>query len=241
MASAFSDPRAILAHDTFNVVVLSIIGPLNLWYLYQTTDLSALGTPQLGAGHNDLAQGVLYFFLAYLVIDTVWIWSVPSCVVTKPIYIIAHHVVTLLLVLFPLWDQRFSWHGMADLVSETNTLFLTIRRHSSPGTLRYNVFTFIFYAAWFATRLFLFPALAVFFLHEYLRLSKELGTYFNAIVIAPILQLFLVAVSLYWTYLIVIKFRFTHPPLADEEKREKREKGAAEKAKALPGRRGKAK
>jgi hypothetical protein len=68
MASQLAVAEDIFVHDVYNIVALAIIGPLDLWYLWQATDVSKMGTAQLGEGHVDLAMTVLYIFLVYLLI-----------------------------------------------------------------------------------------------------------------------------------------------------------------------------
>lgn len=211
MASQLAVAEDIFVHDVYNIVALAIIGPLDLWYLWQATDVSKMGTAQLGEGHVDLAMTVLYIFLVYLLIDVVWIYMVPSCVQAKPSVIICHHVCTLVLVAIPILDNRWCWHGMIDLISEVNTLFLTIRRNLKLDGPSYKLVNFLFYATWIASRVFLFPALAIFFVDEYLLLSKELGSPVNIYIVGPVLQSLLVAFSYYWTYLMILKVAIPTP------------------------------
>lgn len=205
MASELANIQDVYNHDVFNIIALAIIGPLDLYYLWYATEWDKMGTNQLGADHVELAQIVLYLFLAYLVIDVLWIIMVPSCVQAKPGVIVLHHACTLLLVAIPILDNRWCWHGMIDLVSEINTLFLTIRRNLTLNGPSYNVANFFFYLTWVLSRVLLFPALGIFFLHEHSRLSKELGTSINIYMVGPVLQFLLVVFSYYWTYLMIIK------------------------------------
>ena len=208
MANAAATIEDVRYHDIFNIVALAIIGPMDLYYLYHATEWEKLTTPALGKEHEFLAQLTMYLFFSYLVVDIIWIIIRPSSVQAKPLVIILHHACTLILVLIPLLDTRYSWHGMIDLVSEINTLCLTIRRQlprKGRSDMAYSVVNVFFYITWFVSRVFLFPALAALFYYEYFMISLQMGTFFNWLVIGPILQTALVIFSYYWTYLMIFK------------------------------------
>lgn len=205
MANSAATIEDVRSHDIFNIVALAIIGPLDLYYLYHATEFDKLTTPALGKEHEPLAQLTMYFFFSYLLLDILWIIVRPSCVQANPVVIILHHVCTLLLVLIPILDTRYCWHGMIDLVSEVNTLCLTIRRQLPKNTWAYAAANVAFYFTWFVSRVLLFPALAALFCYEYHFLSLQNGSYLNWRILGPVLQTALVIFSYYWTYLMLFK------------------------------------
>jgi len=224
--SKLSTKEDVFAHDVFNIVALSIIAPLDLYYLWHTTSMSSYSTPiPCDAGTacdpkemNYLAEKVIYFFVAYLVLDIAWILRVPSSVQSKPSLIIIHHIATLCLVAIPVLDDRWYWHGMIDLVSEVNTLFLTLKRIVPQDGLSFQLSNLLFYFTWGVSRVFLFPVLAVYFTYIYIDLTEKKlgGNYLNPYAVGPALQLLLAGFSAWWTYLLVVK-KGQAPPIPPKE------------------------
>ena len=246
--SELANKQDVLIHDVFNIVALSIFAPSVLVYLWHSTTWSPYWTPlptydpmrlpptgvvaseQLDA----LAHFVLYAFVAYLVVDCIWISVVPSSVQTKPSVIILHHVCTLCLVAIPVLDRRWQWHGMIDLASEVNTLFLTIRRRFAdyPTSAAYRVADVCFYSTWAVSRVYLFPVLAIYFSQLYWQLSLDMGTFFHLYAVGPALQLLLVAISAHWTYLLILNRGKAHPKLPPKAAAAEGAKGAKGRGKA---------
>jgi hypothetical protein len=134
-------------HDFFNIVVLLFICSLNIYFLSLTTDISLLGTDELASEpyHRFLFKFSLYLFIAYVVFDTFWVILIPSCVLSNPMSILFHHLVTLVMTLVPFVHQQFGWHFGACILVEVNTFFLTLRRNLSRGTVAYAIRYFKFY------------------------------------------------------------------------------------------------
>lgn len=208
--------NAVRVHDLFNIVSLFFICGLNLWYLYLTTDLSLLGTDEIGKNHVDLFLLTWKLFTAYVVVDTVWVILVPSCVIANPNLIIIHHFVTLVMTVVPIVHYKlFGWHFGACILVELNTFFLIARRNLTKGTFLYIVSDVFFYVTWVGLRLLLFPWLVVFYSSEYIRFSTAVNTYFNVVIITPVMHSVVTSLSLKWTFDMVMKL------LKNDKKKEK--------------------
>lgn len=178
----------VRVHDFFNIIALFFFGAGDLLYLYQATDWTKFGTSELGADHIPLFSCVMLAFAAYLIIDSFWIILVPKCVQANPTVLIIHHVGCLSFMILAFLDKKWSWHAMVILLAEINTLFLTLRRNVKMGTYLFTVTNILFYITWFLIRIFIWTALALYFLYEYELLSKKKGTYFHFWVFGPVLQ-----------------------------------------------------
>lgn len=192
----------------FNILVIGGITSMNLVYLIQATDMTRIGTPQLGKDHLHLFEGYYLLFQTYVVVDTVWISVVPGSTTTHPLPIIIHHVLTFIFALTPLVDKQFAWHMAVTLLVEVNTLLLTLKRNVSSSSLVFKVINLLFYVTWISLRLVCFPILVVFFYQEWRRYSESIGTSFNFIMLAPIFQFLITALSFKWTYDMVMKQLF---------------------------------
>ena len=91
------------------------------------------------------------------------------------------------------------------LLVEVNTLFLTLKRNVPNSSFVFKVLNILFYFTWISLRLICFPILVVFFYQEWRRYSKAIGTDFNFILLAPIFQFLITALSFKWTYDMVMK------------------------------------
>jgi TLC domain len=192
-------------HDYFNIVCLIIIVILDAIYLIHTTDLHKLGTDELGIGYDALFQAVYLSFASYLVADLVWVYLIPDCVLADPKSILIHHLVTLVFISYPLYSKKYSWHMAITVSVECNTLALITRRNCQQGSIMFHISNISFYITWGVFRLVLFPILTYFFSLEYLREVAYTGTYYNAVILAPMLQGGLTSLSLKWTYDIIAK------------------------------------
>ena len=94
------------------------------------------------------------------------------------------------------------------LLVEVNTLLLTLKRNVSSSSLVFKVINLLFYVTWISLRLVCFPILVVFFYQEWRRYSESIGTSFNFIMLAPIFQFLITALSFKWTYDMVMKQLF---------------------------------
>jgi hypothetical protein len=173
----------------FNIMSLAVIIFLDIRYLYHATIWDHLGTSDLGKDHVELASVLLFTFFIYVVIDTLWIAVIPSCVLSSPMALIIHHFFTFLFLLLPYYIVQFHWHGAVSIFVEVNVFFLVSRRQFLPTTAIYKFLDFLFLLTWFFFRLLLFPVLLVFYSYEYRRYSLELGgQWFNIVLLAPALQ-----------------------------------------------------
>ena len=179
----------VFIHDLFNLISLVVIIFNDVQYLYKATHWDHLGTSDLGKAHADLANTLLLLFFGYIAIDTIWIAIVPSCVLSSPIALIVHHLLTFLFILVPYVVPQFHWHGAVSIFVEVNVFFLVSRRQFLQGSLLYKILDFFFHLTWFSFRLVVFPFLLVFYSYEYMRYSQQLGgMWLNIVVIAPVLQ-----------------------------------------------------
>ena len=200
--------RAILVHDLFNIFAVGSIVFFNVVYLALATDLSLIGTDQLGAEYFSLFTTYYYLFLVYIIVDTIWISSIPGCTTTHPLPIIIHHVLTFIFALTPYVDKQFAWHMAITLLVEVNTFFLTLKRNVPSTSIIFTILNVLFYLTWISLRLVCFPILVVFFYQEWRRYSKAIGTDFNFILLAPIFQFLITALSFKWTYDMAMKQLF---------------------------------
>ena len=104
--------RAIQLHDVINLGLIPIV---------------ALGTILGILGKVDpvlVSQG----FLLYVLIDFVWLIVQPDAVPSLPNVILLHHVVTVVLLYFPLRYNELGIYTCIDGLCEINTFFLIARR-----------------------------------------------------------------------------------------------------------------
>ena len=66
--------------------------------------------------------------LVYILLDTLWIWSVPDALPSCPNTILAHHIATAALVMAPLFRPELAIYACLDGLVEVNTFFLILRR-----------------------------------------------------------------------------------------------------------------
>ena len=74
-----------------------------------------------------LAQ-VTYFFILYVLADFLWILVQPDTLPSLHNVILGHHVVTILLLTFPLRHPSLAHFTCWDGLTELNTFFLVARR-----------------------------------------------------------------------------------------------------------------
>jgi len=104
--------RAIQLHDVINLGLIPVV---------------ALGTILGILGKVDpvlVSQG----FLLYVLIDFVWLIVQPDAVPSLPNVILLHHVVTVVLLYFPLRYNELGIYTCIDGLCEINTFFLIARR-----------------------------------------------------------------------------------------------------------------
>lgn len=207
-------------HDYFNIINFASIVAIDIFYIIVSTEWHRIGTNQLAQNESctQIFKLMGCFTANYLLWDTLFIVFYPTCVMddTSTIEklsrgkdharnIIIHHLVTLLYLSIPFFIPQFHWHTGVLLLVEINTLFLTVRRHLFNNTLAYKIVNALFYASWILFRLVIFPLFVFFIISEYFRYSEEVNTYINIFVIAPILQVMLTSLGLFWTYKLFFK------------------------------------
>ena len=197
----------IRTHDQFNLVALTIISVLDVWYLACTTDLRLIGTDELGQdpASYPIFLALLLFFTLYICVDIVWIYLIPASVHgNQSTAVLVHHLVTLVQLVIPWLNQNLSWHFAITLVVEINTLVLVCRRSVPQHSAAYQVLDLLFYATWIIFRLLLFPLLVLFCYSEYMRLAARSG-YLNSIAVSLVTMTILTVMSYKWTYDLIIK------------------------------------
>ncbi len=108
-------------------------------------------------GYVDTVK-VTLFFTWYIVADFTWILVEPSAVPSLPNIILLHHVVTFILLCFPLRYPALGTFTCWDGICEINTFFLIARRQWRTGR---GALTFLFWATFFPLRIFLYPLMLV--------------------------------------------------------------------------------
>lgn len=91
-----------------------------------------------------------------------------------------------------------------DMLVEINTWLLIARRNLERSNL---VVEILFYSTWVIFRLILYPFLVWRFYQEWLVAVRETGQVLTPLIFAPMLQVFLMALNLQWTYEMVSKMR----------------------------------
>lgn len=195
------------AHDVYNMVYLSFISILDLYYLYQATDVSLIGTPNIGQNHIPLFLFLWKAFVVYMLIDSVWIALFPRIAPSGAKIVLAHHVVTLLYAFVPFYVRSLSWHMGIALLNELSTTLVTFRRNVQINTPLYDFLHNLVLLTWFPIRLGLYPMLCVVILIEYRRYSLEVGTYVNIVAYGVVAQYFLTMLSIKWSIDLINKLK----------------------------------
>ncbi|CAJ1383400.1 unnamed protein product [Effrenium voratum] len=145
-----------LLHDWLNIIVLSVIFVLCVAAIFLGED-------------SDLHSLVVAVTVAYLISDGLWILLQPDMVRT-PKSIIAHHVVTLIVIMDPLQIASHRVNASRALLVEVNTVLLTLRR-----LLGHPVWCEVgFYLTWVLIRLVWFPVLGASLLASAFELPQAL-------------------------------------------------------------------
>lgn len=127
-------------HDQVNLVLLPALGVAAI------AGLAGLVDP----------WAVTVFLTAYIVADLLWIAVEPTCLPSLPKVIMAHHVVTLVLLSFPLRYPEFGLYTCLDGLAEVNTYFLIARRQYKQWATVCDV---LYWATFVPFRIVLYPAL----------------------------------------------------------------------------------
>lgn len=108
-------------------------------------------------GYYDAAK-VTNMMLSYIAADLLWVWMEPGCLPSMPGTIMVHHVVTIVLLLFPLRFPGFHQYTCWDAIVEINTFFMIARRQCP--SLR-KPLHWAYWISFFPLRMVLYPYLVV--------------------------------------------------------------------------------
>lgn len=200
------DPM-FFAHDVYNMIFLSYISILDLVYLYYATDISLIGTPDIGKGHESMFSVLWWSFFAYMLVDSTWISLFPRIAPSGANIVLAHHAVTILYALVPATVPTLSWHMAIALLNELSTALVTFRRNTKMGTPLYNFMHYCVLITWFPIRLGLYPFLCIVILVEYRRHSDLIGSYVNPVAYGVVAQFFLTYLSIKWSIDLINKLK----------------------------------
>ncbi|KAI3425329.1 hypothetical protein D9Q98_009093 [Chlorella vulgaris] len=147
--------RACIVHDWVNLVLVPIIGLMTIAGL----------SGQLDPSH------VTHAFLAYVLGDFVWVALQPEAVPSLPTVILAHHVVTFVLLCVPLRHPHLHWYTCVDGLVELNTFFLIARRQWHSRAAR-KLFSWLYWSSFLTMRMVLYPLMVPIFLREMRAVEK---------------------------------------------------------------------
>jgi hypothetical protein len=117
-------------HDSINVPVVGSLAALCIGGIFSLIDTLL----------------VTKIFLAYIVLDTVWIIIFPASIPNTARFIIFHHLLTFCILLHPLRYPEHSMETCRDGIVELNTFFLILRRQLRRGSF-FNLFSNLCYNA----------------------------------------------------------------------------------------------
>ena len=200
---------AIRMHDMFNIYCTGFIVCVAFTFLIYATEWDKFMSADLGIEYRPLSHLLLVSMALYLVIDTVWIYVQPSCVLSGASALIAHHLASLGFCYLPFKEPRYSWHMAINLAVEINTFALVARRNVPLRSAEYTFLNVLFYSSWVVFRLVIFPALVLFYYAEYVEYTHLSeggnGNPWNMVLWAPVLQGLLTAMGYKWTYDMLAK------------------------------------
>lgn len=141
--------RSMRMHDIFNLLVLPVVVFLDIWFVAHG-DLDKSDNPNF--------WGFLWFTVAYIGIDMLWVTVFPKCVKSQAT-ILVHHAVTLFYLAIPMYNPLTRYAMAICLTVELNTWFLIMRR--SPlmklSQICASVVKACFYVTWYTIRIGLYP------------------------------------------------------------------------------------
>merc|ERR1712110_497458 len=97
------------------------------------------------------------YSVAYIVIDLLWVATVPTCVKSPPT-ILVHHCLTLLYLGIPAFNPDTRYMMAVDLMFELNTWILIMRRQpvARQGFFK-PIISVSFYISWVVIRCIIYP------------------------------------------------------------------------------------
>ena len=99
---------------------------------------------------------VTVLFMGYVIFDFAWLYLYPTSVPSLSNVILAHHVVTLLLLTFPFRHRDYGHFTCWDGLTELNTWFLVLRRQWSQHR---QLWDGLYWVTFIPQRLVMYPAL----------------------------------------------------------------------------------
>ena len=166
----------VAAHDAANVPILFTI--------------ASLCTASLLAPARVDAWVITVCFIAYVLVDTVWIAVAPQCVPRAARAVLAHHAVTLCLLACPALRPERAAETCRNGLVEWNTLFLILRRRR--GAMR--IWNALYAATLVPIRFAWQPYLVV----RFWRLTRDDAAWERALVVGA--QVFLVGFNVYLVF-----------------------------------------
>lgn len=205
------------AHDWFNLVALLPVIYLNLrnWscitFCSEVADSLGWRSSVVELWHGEAFAEFWWTTFAYFILDMGWMLVLPDCV-KSPGVILKHHIATIGYIMLPKFRPQVGWLMGACMIVEVNTWFLIARRALNkrgdrPFTtgvplyksLRCALISTCFYITWFGIRLIIYPGLLVVMVQEWLKLSAEVGTYLNLLIMAPVFQCAFIYLNVKWS------------------------------------------
>jgi hypothetical protein len=200
MARKAIDLKQRWYHDIFSILSICVICTLDMLYLCRV-DFRNLGTDDLGQESPNVMAALLNFTWIYLIADMLWISLVPSCIPTSVRSVATHHVLCLVLLFgIPYRFPSFFCHFAVGMLVEFNTMSLLLRRNVSQGSILFAIFNMMFHTSWWILRILGMPLQTVFWTLEYIRFSRECGTFLNMVLVGPIGLTALTGLSIKWTF-----------------------------------------
>jgi TLC domain len=206
-------------HDYFNLVVLVPVVVLNV--MNWSWDQLLQNPTKLGeAWTGEYYESFFYTVLGYFVADLLWVSVIPACV-RSPSVIIQHHLATIFYIMVPHTLPHVRWCMGACMSVEINTWLLIARRVFNkqgfpPWTINFSFFSIriklistLFYVTWIGIRCILYPYMLIHIFNQYLEYTKEIGTYWNLLIVCFPLHFVFCMLNLKWSYdLLMSKIRY---------------------------------
>ena len=160
--------RAIQIHDVVNLWAIPFIG---LGTILGMLLLLLLIKPLLASAEKTLIRSHLFLFnvgimgllnpvrvseafAVYVLVDFVWLIVQPEAVPSLPNVILGHHVVTMILLYFPLKYNELAIYTCWDGLCEINTFFLIGRRQFKPYK---KIMDILYWATFIPSRTIIYP------------------------------------------------------------------------------------
>ena len=136
---------SIIKHMYFNIISLTILIYSVINFLSSMDNVSLLKEPRLPSYlvmSEEAEQKFLilvYVCFVYTMLDTLYIYFIPSCVPSNQAALIYHHIGVLFLSATGYFFRQFSWHYAMTLVVELNTICLCSARVVPKPSVFYEV------------------------------------------------------------------------------------------------------